>query len=138
MNDLLRTHKLTNRFPGVVALSDVNFHVRPGEIHALMAENGAGKSTLIKAITGVNEGDGVDSGRADVEARPARGRALVRCDATIERAWTGHRLRHAFSRSGLRNLRPHHRAAQRPAGGRIAGARPAADSTRRADGRQGP
>jgi len=46
-------------FPGVKALSGVNFRMFPGEVHSLLGENGAGKSTLIKALTGVY---GIDSG----------------------------------------------------------------------------
>ena len=39
-------------FPGVKALSDINFTARPGSVHALMGENGAGKSTLLKILGG--------------------------------------------------------------------------------------
>ena len=44
-------------FTGVHALRDIDFAVRPGEVHALIGENGAGKSTLIKVMTGVYEPD---------------------------------------------------------------------------------
>ena len=44
-------------FPNVKALSNVDFTLRKGEIHALMGENGAGKSTLIKVLTGVYSKD---------------------------------------------------------------------------------
>jgi inositol transport system ATP-binding protein len=44
---------ITKRFPGVLALSDVKFNLRPGTVHSLMGENGAGKSTLMKILAGV-------------------------------------------------------------------------------------
>ena len=36
---------VNKRFPGVVAVQDVDLRVMPGEIHGLVGENGAGKST---------------------------------------------------------------------------------------------
>ncbi|MDR1559667.1 MAG: sugar ABC transporter ATP-binding protein [Clostridiales bacterium] len=49
---LLRMRGIGKNFPGARALDDVEFTLKPGEIHALMGENGAGKSTLIKVLTG--------------------------------------------------------------------------------------
>jgi putative multiple sugar transport system ATP-binding protein len=50
---LLEMRGITKEFPGVKALKEVSFSVRPGEIHALVGENGAGKSTLMKVVSGV-------------------------------------------------------------------------------------
>ncbi len=68
-NIVLSMRHIYKNFPGVVALSDVDFTLRSGEIHALMGENGAGKSTLIKVLTGVEEfetGEVRIDGKADL------------------------------------------------------------------------
>jgi D-xylose transport system ATP-binding protein len=54
MNPILEARGITKKFPGVIALHDVSFDLRPGEIHALCGENGAGKSTLIKLLSGLH------------------------------------------------------------------------------------
>ena len=50
---ILSMRSITKEFPGVKALSNVNFDVERGEIHAICGENGAGKSTLMKVLSGV-------------------------------------------------------------------------------------
>lgn len=50
----LGTRKVSVTFPGVKALSDVDFEVKTGEIRALVGANGAGKSTLMKVLSGAN------------------------------------------------------------------------------------
>ena len=54
-------------FPGVHAISQGNFDLRPGEVHALLGENGAGKSTLMKILAGVYT---ADAGRILYKGQP--------------------------------------------------------------------
>ena len=49
---ILQMKGIVKAFSGVRALDDVNFDVRPGEVHALIGENGAGKSTLMNVLAG--------------------------------------------------------------------------------------
>ena len=51
---------VSKSFPGVQALKNVSFRLRPGSVHALMGENGAGKSTLMKCLVGLYQ---MNSGR---------------------------------------------------------------------------
>ena len=49
--------KITKRFPGVLAIDQVDFDVRRGEVHVLFGENGAGKSTLTNIVAGTYPAD---------------------------------------------------------------------------------
>ncbi len=49
---LIEIRGVSKSFPGVKALDEVDFDLRPGEVHVLFGENGAGKSTLINIIAG--------------------------------------------------------------------------------------
>lgn len=55
---LIKAQGVRKEFPGVLALHDIDFDLRPGEVHVLLGENGAGKSTLIKIFSGLYAKDG--------------------------------------------------------------------------------
>ncbi len=50
---VLTIHGVTKHFGAVKALTQVDFRLERGEVHALCGENGAGKSTLMSIIAGV-------------------------------------------------------------------------------------
>jgi ribose transport system ATP-binding protein len=67
--ELLRLTSISKRYPGVQALSGVDFELRPGEVHVLFGENGAGKSTLINIIAGTFP---PDEGAMELRGQPIR------------------------------------------------------------------
>jgi inositol transport system ATP-binding protein len=68
-NVFLELKNITKVFPGVIALDNVSFSARRGEVHALCGENGAGKSTLMKIINGLYK---ADSGDIHIEGKPVQ------------------------------------------------------------------
>src|SRR5215211_283051 len=64
---VLELQGVSKSFGAVQALFEVDFHVSPGEVMALVGDNGAGKSTLIKCIAGIHP---IDSGEIRFEGTP--------------------------------------------------------------------
>lgn len=66
-NYILECQGISKAFGGTQALSNVELHIKKGEVHALLGENGAGKSTLMKIIIGLYK---ADSGEIIFEGKP--------------------------------------------------------------------
>ena len=68
-DNVLEMKGISIAFPGVIALDNVDFSLKRGEVHALLGENGAGKSTLIKCLTGVHH---MDMGTIEFDGKTVR------------------------------------------------------------------
>jgi ribose transport system ATP-binding protein len=87
---LLDLRSVSKRYGATVALDDVSFELRPGEVCGLLGENGAGKSTLVKILSGIAQ---PDAGEMRIAGRPFRPRNIVEARA--------HRVSTAFQELSL-------------------------------------
>lgn len=74
---VLEARNIVKRFPGVIALDNVSYDLRVGEVHGLLGQNGAGKSTLLKILSGIYRPDSGELyiyGRKTVFKKPADAR----------------------------------------------------------------
>ena len=90
---ILEVEGLTKRFGGLVAVNDIGFAIRSGEILGLIGPNGSGKSTVMKLIMGIE--------------RPNAGAVLL--DGTDVAGWPTHRI----ARSGIGIVFQHSRPLNR-------------------------
>jgi branched-chain amino acid transport system ATP-binding protein len=87
---LLEARNLTIRFSGLVAVSEVSFHLARNEILCVIGPNGAGKSTLFNLISGIYR---PNAGQIFLEGRDITGLAPHRvADAGIARTFQSSRL----------------------------------------------
>jgi branched-chain amino acid transport system ATP-binding protein len=86
MENILEVSGLIKRFHGVVAVSNVSFHLKRGEILGLIGPNGAGKTTLVNMVNGTldpTEGDVVFEGQS-IRGVPAYRRAHLGIGRTFQ------------------------------------------------------
>jgi D-xylose transport system ATP-binding protein len=96
---ILELRGVSKHFGAVVALHEVDFHVSPGEVMALVGDNGAGKSTLIKCIAGIHR---IDAGEVRFNGEP------VSIAGPKDAATSGSRSSTRTSRSRQPGRRPEH------------------------------
>ena len=83
---LMQVDHAERRFGGLVAVNDVSFEVRAGEILGLIGPNGAGKSTMFNLITGALRPSGgrIQFRGTDITHAPQRGIAAAGIARTFQ------------------------------------------------------
>jgi branched-chain amino acid transport system ATP-binding protein len=102
MATLLETKKLTKSFGGIVAVHELDFHIRKGEILGLIGPNGSGKTTLFNLITGFLE---PSSGQIFFEGRDITGLKPEKTSSLgIVRSWQATTIFEHFERTVFGNV----------------------------------
>ncbi|MFV0363327.1 MAG: sugar ABC transporter ATP-binding protein [Suipraeoptans sp.] len=76
---MLKIKSLRKEYPGVVAVNDVSFDIKKGEVHIVIGENGAGKSTLVKMMAGL---EAIDGGTLELEGKPYKPTNVLEAQAS--------------------------------------------------------
>jgi branched-chain amino acid transport system ATP-binding protein len=107
--EILKINSLTKLYGGVVAVNDVSFSIRQGEILSIIGPNGAGKTTIFNCVTGLahpNNGEIVFNANGKIRTL-ASGRKMLKPDAitALGIARTFQNIRLFNSLSVLNNVR---------------------------------
>ena len=77
---ILKLSKLTMRFGGITAVSELDLEVEEGQIFSLIGPNGAGKTTAFNAVTGIyNPSEGEVRFEGHTAEQPFTWRVVVGC-----------------------------------------------------------
>ncbi len=87
MSAALQAERITKRFGGVTALSEVSLELRPGEVHGLIGPNGSGKTTLLNLLNGYYKPDegSILLGSDDLSQRPVQERPRLGVARTFQK-----------------------------------------------------
>jgi ribose transport system ATP-binding protein len=88
--EILNLKNISKSFPGVVALKNIYFDLKKGEVHCLCGENGAGKSTLIKILSGAIQPD--EGGEIIFEGKSVKLNPLLAMNLGIQTIYQEHEV----------------------------------------------
>jgi ABC-type cobalamin/Fe3+-siderophores transport system ATPase subunit len=82
---MLELQGLTRRYRDLVALDDLSFTVREGQMFGFVGPNGAGKTTAMRIVLGVLEPDRARCDGVAVRSTPRPGGASATCPRTTDK-----------------------------------------------------
>ena len=76
---MIKVERLSKSFHRTLAVDDISFHIRQGEVVGFLGPNGAGKTTTMRLLTNYLSADSgtVEIGGTDVERNPLAARQMI-------------------------------------------------------------